>query len=100
MYICLLYIYYVYIKVCMCVDERLKNKLVALTMTVSCTQVPRVTLKQHTCHPLAVHKVVEEKQSLHCRLHEQKKEKEIQITVRRHTIDHNQGCCAATIVHG
>lgn len=30
--------------VCVCVDERLKNKLVALTMTASCTQVPRVTL--------------------------------------------------------
>lgn len=47
---------------CVCVDERLKNKLVALTMTVSCTQVPRVTLKQHTSRPPVARKVVEEKQ--------------------------------------
>lgn len=94
-----------------CVFDRPKNKLVAfVTMTACCTQVPRGKTKKkkknshkhyNSTSPLA--------SSQNCTTVRKGRKKrnlpdtavynrlENQITVWRHTIDHNQGCSSATM---
>lgn len=84
---------------CTRVDERLENNTGSLNN--DCFLYPsteNITLKEHT-RQTSFNDTWTWRKKKKKKIHDTFTWDENQITVRRHTIDHNQSCCAAAIVH-